>query len=286
MSRNLRAEHGGLGNTLKFVGIQLLLPGWWTLPVWVAGLLSLLREPRERWARAFGVAYLLLYMVIGLTIGDRPYYLAPLYAVLFAAGAIVAGEVVAGVRRFWSARPPGRRLVWRSKRRATVFVVVAAVLDLAVALPVLPAHWLHTVPLQKVNYNLGEEIGWPELTATVSRVWRSLPADERAHAVILTSNYGEAGAIDLYGPRLGLPTAYSGHNNVWWWGRPPDGTTTVVTIGFSPGYSRHFFRDTSVVASIRNSAGVENDEEGMPVAIARGPRLPWPQLWPLLRHYD
>jgi 4-amino-4-deoxy-L-arabinose transferase-like glycosyltransferase len=286
MSRNLRAEHGGLGNTAKFVGIQLLLPGWWTLPVWVAGLLALLRETRFRWARSFGVAYLVLYVLIGITIGDRPYYLAPLYGVLFAAGSIVGSEVVAGVRRFWSTRRPGRRLVWRSTRRATVFVIAAGMLDLAVALPVLPAHWLHTVPLQKINYNLGEEIGWPEFTATVAGVWRSLPTDERAHAVILTANYGEAGAIDLYGSRLGLPPAYSGHNNWWWWGRPPDGTTTVITVGMYPIYLRHYFGRSSVVATIRNSAGVENDEEGQPVAIARRPLLPWPKLWPLLRHYD
>jgi hypothetical protein len=167
-----------------------------------------------------------------------------------------------------------------------VFVIVAAVLDLALALPVLPAHWLHTVPLQKINYNLGEEIGWPELTATVAHVWRSLPPVERAHAVILTSNYGEAGAIDLYGPADHLPTAYSGHNSVWWWGRPPGGTTAVVTVGMYPVYLQQFFSESSVVATIHNAAGVENDEEGMPVAIARGPRLPWPELWPLLRHYD
>ncbi len=286
MSRSLRADHGGLGNSAKFVGIQLLLPGWWTLPVWVAGLLALLREARLRWARTFGIAYLVLYVLIGITIGDRPYYLAPLYGVLFAAGAIVAGEVVAGVRRFWSTRRPRRRLVWRTKRRATVFVIAAGVLDLAIALPVLPASWLATVPLQKINYNLGEEIGWPEFMSTVAGVWHSLPPDERAHAVILTSNYGEAGAIDLYGPGLGLPTAFSGHNNWWWWGRPPDATTTVVTVGMDPVYLRQYFRESSVVATVRNPAGVENDEEGQPVAIARGPRLPWPRLWPLLRHYD
>jgi Dolichyl-phosphate-mannose-protein mannosyltransferase len=286
MSRNLHAEHSGLGNTASFVGIQFLLPGWWTLPVWIAGLVALLREPRFRFARAFGVAYVVLYVLVGIFIGDRPYYFAPLYAVLFAAGSIVAAQVVAGARRFLSERPPRRRLVYRSPRAAIGFVLVVALLNVPLSLPVLPAHVLATVPLQKLNYNMGEEVGWPELVRTVDGVWRSLPPGERAHAVILAGNYGEAGAVDLYGQRLGLPTAYSGHNSVWWWGRPPATTTTVVAIGYYPVYLRQWFLRARVAATIRNSTGVEDDEWGQPVTVARGPLIEWQYLWPLLRHYD
>src|SRR4029078_11547118 len=94
---------------------------------------------------------------------------------------------------------------------------------------------LATVPLQNVNYNLGEVVGWPEFVRTISDVARSLPPSERRNVVLFTGNYGEAGAIDRFGPALGLPQAYSGHNNYWWW-RPPRQTGGVtVAVGFDRG---------------------------------------------------
>jgi hypothetical protein len=116
-------------------------------------------------------------------------------------------------------------------------------------------------------------------------VYRSVPVGRRAHNVILTSNYGEAGAVDRYGPAIGLPDAYSGHNSFWWWGRPPDGTSTVVAVGFDPGDLRPYFSDVRLVGHLSNGLGVSDDEEGNPIWICTGPRAPWPVLWPELRHY-
>jgi len=159
------------------------------------------------------------------------------------------------------------------------------VVNLPLALPILPARVLHTVPLQNINYNLGETIGWPELVATVARVYRSLPPDERAHAVILGSNYGEAGAIDRYGPAPGLPHAFSGHNSYWWWGPPPDGADTVVAIGFQRADLTWAFGSVVLAATIRNRQRVQNDEEGAPVWICTDPRAQWSILWPDFKHY-
>ncbi len=285
MSRNLQREHSGLGYSLTFTPIQILLPGWWTAPVWMAGLWALWRQPRFRVYRAFAIAYALLFGVLIVVLGDRPYYLAGLYVVLLAAGAVVAGQVVAGARRFFSERPPRRRLIWRSRRAALGFVLILGLVDLPLALPILPARILHTVPLQNINYNLGETIGWPELAATVTRVYRSLPPDERAHAVILGSNYGEAGAIDRYGPDLGLPHAFSGHNSYWWWGPPPGATRSAVAIGFQRADLTWAFGSVVLAATIRNRPGVQNDEEGASVWICTDPRAPWSILWPDFKHY-
>jgi 4-amino-4-deoxy-L-arabinose transferase-like glycosyltransferase len=285
MSRNLQADHSGLGVSLTFPVIQLLMPGLWAAPIWMAGLWAMWREPRFRPYRAFATAYPILFALVGIVIGDRPYYLGGLYFVLLAAGTVVTEEVVAGARRFFSAKAARRRLVWRSASSAVAFVAIAGVIGVPVALPVLPATALATVPLQNVNYNLGEMIGWSLMVRQIARAYRSVPEAERAHTVILTSNYGEAGAIDRYGPRLGLPRAYSGHNSYWWWGRPPDGTTTVVAVGFDRRYLQEFFRSVLPTGSLHNGAGVDDDEEGALLSICRGPRAPWVALWPRLRHY-
>ena len=164
----------------------------------------------------------------------------------------------------------------------------SAVIFLPLSLPVLPAHWLHTVPLQKINYNLGEEIGWPDLTKTVAGVYGSLPPGERARTVIVTGNYGEAGALQRYGPAYGLPAVYSGQNNFHLWGRPPAPATTVIAVGMGedPGWLQQYFGQVTRVARIDNAAGVDNEEQGQSIWLCRQPLRPWAQLWPEFQHYD
>lgn len=290
MSAALREKHSGAGYTLTFLVLQFLLPGPWAAPVWLAGLWALLRETRFRPYRAFAWAYLLLFVVIMLAMGDRPYYLGPLYLVLFGVGSVITAGVVRRSRRFFSERPPhsiARGSMWRSPATAWAWVVLFALVFLPLSLPVLPAGWLATVPLQKVNYNLGEEIGWQELAATVAGVYEGLPAQERARTVIVTGNYGEAGALQRYGAELGLPAVYSGQNNFHLWGPPPDEATTVIAVGgWGPSYYDGYFATVERGATIANAAGVENEEYGQSVWLCRGLARPWPEVWPELQHYD
>ena len=85
-----------------------------------------------------------------------------------------------------------------------------------------------------VNGDFREEIGWPELVAEVARIRDSLPADERNKVAILGANYGEAGAIDMFGAVYGLPKAISGVNSYWarGYGDPPP--QTLIVLGLSP----------------------------------------------------
>jgi hypothetical protein len=208
--------------------------------------------------------------------------------VLLAAGSIVTVEVIAGRRRFFATQPPRRRLIWRSRGAALAWILVFAALLAPLSLPILPARVLATVPLQKLNYNLGEENGWPELVATVAGVYRSLPYAQRASTVVLTGNYGEAGAIDRYGPALGLPAAYSGHNSFWWWGPPRPALTTTIVVGLTDSARdlAPYFGEVTRVATIHNRSGIANDEEGLPVWLCREQRAPWPAIWLGFRHYD
>ncbi len=109
---------------------------------------------------------------------------------------------------------------------------------------------------------------------------------EQSTTVILASNYGEAGAIIRYGPAHGLPCPFSGHNQLYFDARPPDSTQTAVVIGGQLDVAQAQFTSCTVRARLRNAAGVDNEEEGQPVAICRGPRHGWATMWPEFQHYD
>jgi hypothetical protein len=160
-----------------------------------------------------------------------------------------------------------------------------------VALPVLPSSdigW--TYSLSAVS---GESVGWPQLVSTVRAGWLSIPAKQRASAVIFTADYSEAAAINELGRGTGLPTAVSGHNSYWWWGPGNPRATTVLAVAPGPdhagdyaGYLSRFFTSVRTVATLSNPYGIHNIEWGGHVYLCTGPRHEWGQIWPRLRHYD
>jgi hypothetical protein len=102
-------------------------------------------------------------------------------------------------------------------------------------------------------------------------------------AVIFTGNYGEAGAVDRYGPALGLPAAYSGHNGFGYWGPPKLPPGPVVAVGANARELREF-RGCRVAARIENTARIDNDERHEPIYLCTRPVAPWAAVWPRLRH--
>jgi 4-amino-4-deoxy-L-arabinose transferase-like glycosyltransferase len=246
------------------VPFQLLLVSPLLAPVWIAGLVSLFRDAALREFRFIAWAWVVLAVVFMAT-GGKPYYLAGLLPVLVAAGAIQVDR--------WLER--GRTRI----RRATVVAVIAlsAVVDGIIALPVLPADSLG--PVLAMNEDVGETIGWPELARTVAGAYRGAPG-----AVILTQNYGEAGAIDRFGPALGLPRAFSGHNAYGDWGPPRDGAAPVIAVGLPPDVVAEHLRGCHTAARIANRDDVDNEERGRDVLVCSGPRHQWSKEWSSLRH--
>jgi hypothetical protein len=270
MSRNLRREHSGVGVGIVFLPLQFLLMNPVTAPVWLSGLVRLWRDPERRRCRPVAIAFAAVALTIAVVIGDRPYFLAPMYTALFAAGAVVFERRLAEGRARWS------------RRTAFGVLVIGGLVALPVALPVLPASALHTVPLQSVNYDLGEQIGWPELSRTVLAAYRSLGQSD---AVVVGSNYGEAGAVLRFGPPDIAEMAFSRQNTDWWYGPPPDDARAAVLIGFSQERVERFWTDCQRFDRIQNAAHVDNDEDGRPVWVCTGQRLPWSSIWPELRAY-
>jgi hypothetical protein len=158
--------------------------------------------------------------------------------------------------------------------------VLAAFSSVAIALPVTPIRDLHNTSFE---YDIGETVAWPTYVREIATAWNGLPVSVRAHVTILTSNYGEAGAVDRYGPALGLPDAYSGHMGFWYWGSPPASAKSVLGVGFNPGYLRRFFSHVRLLSRLDNHLQVNNDEQHAPLWLASGLREPWAVTWPRLK---
>ena len=269
------AKNGDEGGAIGFIPFQFLLVSPAVAPV--AGLRRLFRAPDARPFRAFGVGFLLLGGFFLVT-GGKAYYLADAYPAVIAAGAITAAG--------WL--PTGRRVrrrfaVWPAA--FGVVIVLSAVISAFVGLPLAPAGRLAGSAALAVNPDAGEQVGWPKLVATVAGVWTALPADERSRAVIYADNYGEAGALELFGPARGLPRPYSGHNGFADWGTPPDSATTAVVIGPTDAAElSRYFTSCARRATIDNGYRLDNEEQGKPVWVCRGMPRAWSAIWPEIRH--
>jgi 4-amino-4-deoxy-L-arabinose transferase-like glycosyltransferase len=229
-----------------FLPFQLLLAGPPLAPIWIAGLVRLFRD---RELRFLGWTWLLLAAAFLVT-GGKPYYLAGLLPLLFAAGAMVVERWFAPV---------------------IAAIAATAVVSAIIALPLLPVRAVD--PVLAVNPDVGETIGWPSVARQV----------ERAHAaagpgaIVLAANYGLAGAIDRFTPLR----AYSGHNAYADWGVPPGRAGPVVAVGF--GRPPAGLERCRLSARIRSPHGIDNDENGAPIWTCNAPRLPWREIWPELR---
>jgi hypothetical protein len=296
--RALQAEAGH--NRLVYWPAQILYTGVALTPLWTAGAVWSLRSAAARLFRPVAIACVAV-ISLQFVLGGKPYYPGAAFTFLLAAGCVPLERRLERRRAARADRPArADRRIGPSFRalsfRASPFwvpaafwagaaMVAGAALAAPVALPVLPARALHTVPLQKINYDLGEEISWPSLVALVSREYRALPGAQRVRTTILAGNYGEAGAIERYGPGYGLPQAYSGANNFWLWGPPPAADTAAIAVNVDPGLLRREFAHVRQVATFWNGLGVDDDEQGVPVYLATGLKTTWATAWPAFRAY-
>jgi hypothetical protein len=208
----------------------------------------------------------------------RGYYLAAAYPMLYAAGSVQGEQWLTSLRRPLSVVI--RTLVW-----------AALVLDVAfVSVFVLPVGRINSswwAIANNINGDLREELGWEELTQTTVQIRDSLPAEDRAHLGILAGNYGEAGAINLYGERYGLPRAISGINSFWerGYGDPPP--QTLIVIGLSQRFLDKNFAACQLAGHTWNQFGVKNEEtEDHPdIFVCRALLQPWPEFWKDFRNY-
>ena len=265
---------GGSGTSVSRVALLpelLVLVSPYLAPVWIAGVVQLLRDPRLRFCRALGVAWVVLAVVFLVT-GGKTYYLGGMFPLLLAAGAQPTID--------WMHRGRGKR-----RKGLVIAAVLLSLTAIPVTLPVLPVGALRHTPIVSLNYDAGETIAWPTYVHEIAAVYATLPRAKRASAIVLASNYGEAGAVDHYGPADGLPAVYSGHNAYWYWGPPPATATVALAVGFDRGTISAICGTLTLAAHLDNHLGIDNDEQGAPVWLCTQIRGSWKAVWPKLRHF-
>jgi hypothetical protein len=141
--------------------------------------------------------------------------------------------------------------------------------------------------INELNGDFREEFGWPELTREVARIWNSLTPEERAEGGIWGSNYGEAGALELYGPRYGLPPVISAVNSFWLRGPPAVTPKILIVVGSRRQDMEKYCTSHELAGHTGNDAHVANEEtERHPdIFICRGVRKPLDEIWPRLRDF-
>jgi len=244
-------------------------------PLWIAGLFYFFAFRDGKRYRLLGWLWAIPVVVFFIAKG-RGYYAGAVYPMLFAAGSVLWDRWVHRLRTAWA---------------LVVEVVTFAALAVGaygagrVILPIAPVN-ANSVAL-KNNGDLREEIGWTDLVAEVARIRDSLTPAERANFAIITGNYGETGAIDLYGPRYGLPQAISGTNTAWYrgYGNPPP--RTLIVLGQSREDADEMFQSCRLAGHDGNPYDIKNEEsvDHPDIFVCGPPRQPWPEFWTHFRFF-
>jgi hypothetical protein len=256
-----------------------------TFPLWLAGLHCLLRGAHGKPFRALGWCYLSVFLLLLVTNG-KPYYLAPAYYMLFAAGAVQAETFI-------------RARAWNWLRPAAAAALLGGgIALLPYSLPVLPVETFlryedflgihpgsgERGPKGKLFQQYADMFDWESQVATAAKVYHSLTPEEKARAILFCDNYGEAGAIDFLGKQYGLPKAASGHNNYWLWGPGNWDADIVIAIGPEREDLLADFEEVREAAVIV-SEYARPFETNLPIYMARRPKTSLRELWPKAKHF-
>ena len=287
LMRNIRADGRDvvLGPGQYFIQQTILLHPL-TAPIWLAGLVAFFVSARLKPYRVLGWSYLVCYATL-YGLHGKNYYLAPVYPVLLAAGAVVID--------FALTRPVGPWL-----KPAIAVVLLAAGARIApVTVPVLsPDHFIsyaRTLPfklpvMERTHERAllpqwyADQFGWQEIVDETAVAWNQIPAAERSDCAIFAQDYGQAGAIDFLGRRAGLPAALSGHQTYFLWGPRGYSGDCMIVLGDHRSRLEQLFDDVQYVGTSPDNPYAL--EAGIAVWICRGPKFgTLTQLWPQLKKW-
>jgi hypothetical protein len=264
---------------LAFFGQEILTMNPLTFPIWLGGLWFLFSKAGKLY-RALGWAWIFAAAVI-VILSPRVYYLYPAFPLLFAGGAVLFEA-----QRTW------KRFI------LPVLMIVSGAIFAPFALPILPvetyiryAKALHFDQPRIENHKLGplpqlfaDQFGWDEMTAAVAGVYHTVPADLRSKTAIFAQNYGEAGAIDQFGPKYGLPAAISGHQNYFLWGpRDYTGESVIVMHGDQQDLESKF-AEVHKISTFDNYYNMPF--ERFDIFYCRGLKHPLNELWPGVKRWE
>jgi hypothetical protein len=265
---------------VAFVKEQILDMHPILLLVWFPGLIWLLRD--RRW-RVLGLTFVVFFVTMEVA-HAKNYYLFPIYPMLFAAGAVAIEQ-------------------WLENRAAWTRAAVVVVIVLA-TVPVIPMFTWMLPPERLLAFQnairfkpakqevhmesllmqpIADQFGWPEMVREVAAIYNSLPPEERTETGIWAGNYGEAGAINLFGPPYGLPTAYSRHQNHWYWGPPPQVYKNLIVIEWSLDDVRD---NCASYQAFEHYERFGMGEENAPIYLCRGVKFDIQKIWWHSHHWN
>lgn len=275
---DLRQEQLSNVTTLSFLTEQLLYgPG---AVMGLVGLVALLVARHFRWVRILAWVCLAGFAIV-MGAQGKPYYIGPVYPALMAAGAIV----LEGLPRWW-----GSTLRWGTVAAVIAFGLVALPFGLPILSPEETARYAaaagvtstvrtNTGEMALLPQDYGDMLYWEEKVASIARVYDSLPPDERSDAVILAGNYGQAGAVDFYGERYGLPQAVAPLGSYWFFGPGEKPGRVLITIGVSREDLEESYGEVRTAKTLHYPMAVE-EEQDLEILISRFPRMTLQEVWP------
>lgn len=253
-------------------------------PLWLAGLYYFFADRDGKRYRMLGWLYVIPVALL-FAMKGRDYYAGAVYPMLLAAGCVLWDRLVALLARQSKIRWLGATWAWALRIVTFAAIALGAYGAGRIILPLGPISTNNFA--LKNNGDLREEIGWTDLVAEVARIRDSLSLDERAHLGIIAGNYGETGAIDLYGPKYGLPQATSGTNTAWYrgYGDPPP--QTLIVVGSPRSYVDETFQSCRLAGHDGNPYGIHNEEsvDHPDIFVCGPPRQPWPDFWKHFRFF-
>src|SRR5215211_3029081 len=282
------ANYGGKvdpASPVEFLVEQIVTMHPLTLPIWTIGLYYYLFSRAGQPYRPLGWIYIVLF-VLFVVQNTKFYFLAPTYPVLFGAGGLQIERFV--------------RWGWLKPAYVVILLVGGMVVAPLVAVPALPVETLakitgaaggdagvevETREVGQLPQQFADRFGWETMVATVAGVYRDLPPEERAESCIFTGNYGEAGAVDFFGPRYDLPKAISGHNNYYIWGPGSCTGEVIISVGVPLSLLETVFVDIEQADTI-DCEYCMPDEDNLAVYVGRNPKASLQEIWPQVKHYD
>jgi 4-amino-4-deoxy-L-arabinose transferase-like glycosyltransferase len=255
------------------------------LPLWLAGLMSLLVFRLSKDFRVLGIIWLTVFLILLINGHSKGEYIAPAMPPLLAAGGVA-------LERFFATRRRWMRIA------AIGLLLCGGAVTAPYALPVLPVDsfiaYSKILGIQPGNaeskamgplpQHYADMFGWENMVATVARVYRTLTPDEQARCTIYGMHYGFAGAIDFYHEKYGLPGAVTGHNSYWLWGPGDRDGSVVIKTGGSPEDVAPYFESVTAADTIRCEYAMPY-ETNVPVYVCRGMKVPLREIWPKVKFY-
>lgn len=285
--RNVKATHKNVELApLAFFRQQIMMLNFASFLVWIVGLEFLLIGRRAQSWRVLGVTYV-VFLGIMMALKGKDYYLAPIYPMLYAAGGV-----------WWERLAEGRAGMRWVRIAVPAVVMAVGLIAMPLVVPILPVEklvaYMEALDIRVsrtevqdhglLPQHFGDEFGWPEMVSEVAKVYNALPPEQRAKTGILAGTYGDAGAIDFFGSRLGLPKSISGHQNYYYWGPREYTGESLIFLHYDLEDVQRWCQSVQVGPKLDPYYGMA--EEHYTILVCSGLKKPLAEVWPRFKVWN